>query len=253
MNDFGTHLKDWRTQRRLSQLDLAMEADVSARHISFLETGRSAPSRMMIQHLSEVLDVPHERRNDLLEAAGFAGGYKRSSLSDDHMRHVQEAMMMMIDRHDPYPAIIKDQLWNVVGMNNCARFLFGAAGVNEGDSLLEFMCQPGVGASAIENWGEVGHHVMSRIRNENKLLGGLPELDAAIAKLAQDPDIKGFEAETLLPPIISTIYRAGGMRLSLFSTFAQFGGAEDLSLTELQIELMFPADDAAKAMLESLG
>lgn len=253
MHAFGQELKQWRSARRMSQLDLSLAADVSSRHISFLETGRSAPSRHMILHLSDVLEVPRERRNDLLQAAGFAAGYLRSGLNEDHMRHMREAMIMMIERHDPYPAIIKDQLWRLVSLNQSATILFGSAGLKEGDSLLDFMCKPGMGRDAIENWGEVGHHVMVRLKNENRAIGGLKELEHAIEFLAADPDVAAFSPELPLSPIINTVYSANGLRLPLFSTFAQFGGAEDLNLAELQIELMFPADDDAKAMLNTIA
>lgn len=253
MTQFGNHLREWRNVRRMSQLDLALEADVSARHISFLETGRSDPSRPMIIHLSDILNIPRERRNDLLEAAGFAAMYQRSPLDSTQMRRLQSAMHTLIENHNPYPAIVKDQLWTIVEMNSIAKALFGMAGLNKGDNMLEFMAQPGVCAQSIENWGEVGHHVLTRIRNESRVLGGVDELDAAIDILSQDPDIAAHSPETPLPPIISTIYRAGDLRLPLFSTYAQFGGAEDLSLTELNIELMFPADAQAEATLKALA
>ncbi len=253
MTQFGNHLREWRNARRMSQLDLALEADVSARHISFLETGRSEPSRPMILHLSDILDIPRERRNDMLEAAGYAAIYQRSPLDSAQMTRLQSAMLTLINQHDPYPAIVKDRLWTIVEMNEMAKGLFGIAGLNKGDNMLEYMAQPGVCAQAIENWGEVGHHVLTRIRNESRALGGVPELDDAVVALSQDPDIAAHSPETPLPPIISTVYRAGDLRLPLFSTFAQFGGAEDLSLTELNIELMFPADEHAEATLRALA
>lgn len=237
----------------MSQLELSLEAEVSSRHISFLETGRARPSREMIMHLSDILDVPRDRRNALLNSAGFANAYERTPLGEGHIQHVENAMRMMIDRHNPYPAVVKDQLWRIVLMNDSAEFLFGVAGLRCGDSLLDYMTAPGVGRNAIENWGEVGHHVLVRIRNESRAAGGIERLDQVAELLAADPDIAAFQPETPLPPIISTIYRAGGMRLPLFSTYAQFGGAEDLSLTELNIELMFPANPSAKALLENLA
>ena len=253
MQEFGPALKTWRKTRRMSQLDLALAADVSSRHISFLETGRARPSREMILHLSDVLEVPRPRRNDLLVSAGFAELYARTPLDAEGIAPVRAAMDLLIQRHDPYPAIVKDPLWTIVAANRSATFLFGAAGLQVGDSMLDFLCRPGAGPSAIENWGEIGHHIMTRLRNESRAAGGLAALDAAADILARDPQIAGFQVTAPLPPIVSTVYIGGGMRLPLFSTYAQFGGAEDLSLTELNIELMFPADEAAAALLSNLA
>jgi len=162
-------------------------------------------------------------------------------------------MTILIRKHDPYPAFVKDQLWTIVKMNDMARILFGMAGLNEGDSMLDYMVQPGICAQAIENWGEVGHHLLTRLRNESRAAGGIPQLDETVVHLEQDSDVMSYCPQPPLPPIISTIYRAGDLRLPLFSTFAQFGGAEDLSLTELNIELMFPADAEAEGVLTSLA
>ncbi len=247
MTSFGPHLRQWRTTRRLSQLDLALEANVSARHISFLETGRAAPSRQMVRHLSEILSVPPARRNDLLEAAGFRAAYERLPLDDAALAPVQTALQRIMHRHAPYPAIMKDLSWRIVDMNTPAAQLFGAAGLGLGDSLLDFITTPGQAAAVIENWGEVGHHTLHRIRAESRAAGGIAVLDEAVAALARDPAVAGFEPSHPLPPIVSTIFRLGDLRLPLFSTFAQLGGAEELGLAELAIELMFPATAEAEA------
>lgn len=253
MTTFGPLLRAWRNRRRLSQLDLALDANVSARHVSFLETGRARPSQPMVLTLAEALGIPREIRNQLLIAAGFAPVYTAHDRDDAALGPVRDAIRRIIERHDPYPAVVLDRVWRIEAMNRSARTLFGMAGLAEGASLLDQFAQPGLGAALIENWGEVGHHALRRLQNETAAAGGLDELDAAIAVLEADPDVAAFVPEPPLPPVTPTTYRSGAGRLSLFSTFAQFGGAEDIALSDLKIEMMFPADAETKAMLEGLA
>ncbi|MEM6596250.1 MAG: helix-turn-helix domain-containing protein [Pseudomonadota bacterium] len=252
MTTFGQQLKSWRATRRLSQLDLASEAAVSSRHISFLESGRSRPSQPMVMHLCDVLDIPKGQRNILLQSAGFAPFYTRSELDEEHMTSVKDAMSRLLVQHDPYPAIILDQLWTIVDLNRSATMLFGLAGLSEGDSLLIWLEDTSRAAAVIENWAEVGHHSMVRLRNESRALGGVAELDAAAERLSKDPHVKSFQPVSALAPVLSTIYTAGGLRLPLFSTYASFGGADDLTVSELKIELMFPATPEADTLLNTL-
>lgn len=252
MTDFGTHLRSWRGTRHMSQLQLATEAEVSSRHISFLESGRAGPSRQMILHLADILEVPPAKRNEMLEAAGFAPQHHRSELNADHMQTVTRAMRMMLDKHNPYPAIVMDRLWRIVDLNDTATKLFAAAGLAKGDSLLDWTLNTKVAAEVIENWAEVGHHSLTRLRNESRAQGGIPELDRAANHLAKDPAIMAYTPEPSLSPVISTIYLAGPMRLPMISTYATFGGAEDLAISDLKIELMFPATPEAEQILNSL-
>lgn len=252
MTEFGSQLKNWRSARHMSQLQLALEADVSSRHISFLESGRAGPSRDMILHLSDILDVPPANRNELLNAAGFAAQYRRSDLSEPHMKAVSNAMTMMLSQHNPFPAVIMDKYWRIVDLNDTGAKLFAGAGLTKGDSLLEWTANTTVARDVIENWAEVGYHVLVRLRNESRAQGGVAELDKAAAALAEDPEVKTYRPEPTLSPVVSTIYRAGPMRLALISTYAAFGSAEDLAISDLKIELMFPADAQAEAILRAL-
>lgn len=252
MTDFGTHLRKWRGTRRMSQLQLATEAEVSSRHISFLESGRAGPSRQMILHLADILDVPPARRNEMLEVAGFAPQHHRSDLSEDHMQTVTHAMRMMLDKHNPYPALVMDRLWKIVDLNDTATKLFATAGLAKGDSLLDWTLNTKVAAQVIENWSEVGHHTLTRLRGESRAQGGIPELDRAANHLAKDPAVMAYTAEPSRSPVISTIYKAGPLRLPLYSTYASFGGAEDLAISDLKIELMFPATPEAAEVLNGL-
>ena len=249
MHDFPTALRTWRHTRRLSQLDLACEADVSPRHLAFLETGRSRPSRGMVVRLAQVLGLPRGDQNGLLTLAGFAPQFPSLPLDDAEMGQVRQAMGWMIDRHAPYPALILDRLWRIVALNGPAQRLFGPAGFAEGSSLLAALATPDVFAALIENWVEVGHHTLLRLKAESARAGGIAELDRTVAALVANPAIAAFQPGTTGRAVLPTIYRLGTQRLALFSTYAQFGSAEEVSLSDMKIELMFPADTAATALL----
>lgn len=244
---FGTHLKDWRGRRRLSQLDLALSANVSARHVAFLETGRSKPSREMVIQLSEALSIPRSDRNAMLQAAGFAQSYRRRDLDHEQMVHVRDAVTWTLQRHDPYPALAVDRHWTLVMANKSATMLLASANIHVGDSMLEAAINSDELRDSIVNWPDVARHIHTRLRTESAYLGGDPILDAAAEKLAIE--IQPLRDTDLLPAIVPTTYRAGNLELSLFSTISQFGTAEDIALADLKIELMFPADDATREML----
>jgi transcriptional regulator with XRE-family HTH domain len=253
MQDFPSALRSWRRTRRLSQLDLASEADVSPRHLAFLETGRSRPSRQMVLRLADVLTLPRAEQNGLLAAAGFAPQFPVLPLAADEMAHVRQAMGWMIDRHAPYPALILDRLWRIVALNGPATRFFGPAGFTEGTSLLAAMNDLTLFAALIENWVEVGHHTLMRLKAESARAGGVPELLRAAANLAANTQIATFQPNGSGRAILPTIYRIGGARLAMFSTYAQFGTAEEVALSDMKIELMFPADAEARTLLEGLA
>ncbi len=253
MADFASDLKAWRSLRRFSQLQLAAEAGVSSRHLAFLETGRARPSRGMVLRLADVLDLPHAALNTLLAAAGFAARYPALTLDDAAMAQVRTAMDWMIRRHEPYPALLMDRLWVIRAMNAPAAVLFGAAGFALGDSLLAAMEDMPRFTALIENWEEVGHHTLLRLRAESLAAGGIAELDRAAAALARVPQIAGHVPRGAASVILPTVYRAGPVRLPLFSTYARFGSAGEVELQAMKIELMFPADPQAEAALLAMA
>jgi len=248
-NLFGEALREWRTQRRMSQLDLGLNANVSARHISFLETGRSKPSRAMVLILCDELDVPRPARNQMLHSAGMAPAYGQRDLSEQDMEPVRSAVDWMLDRHAPYPAFAMDKSWVMLKMNTPAAVLLSGMNIGIGDSLIDALAENALVRGALENLDEVIAHTVVRLRTESAHLGGDPILDAAIEKLSAD--CNGYQpTETgVLPAFIPTRYRANGMIFSFFSTFSQFGTAEDIALSELKIEMMFPADDMTRDLL----
>lgn len=248
MTDFPGTLRTWRKARRLSQLDLAGEANVSARHISFLESGRAQPSREMIARLSDAMGLPLDARNRMLTHAGFAARYPGRDWNGDEMAPIRAAVDHMLAAHDPYPGLALDGRWRVQAMNAAARTLFGQLGVTVGDSLLDLMMSDTM-PDVVENWPEVAHHVCQRLRTESAAQGGVAAFDRVADHLGAVP------RRTTPPrsPVVPTILRLGDTRLSIFATLAQFGTPEDITLQDLTVELYFPADDISTTLLRSLA
>ena len=247
--EFGTVLKSWRHERRMSQLDLGLTADVSARHISFLETGRSRPSRDMVLRLCEHLEVPLAARNRLLTAAGLAPAYAGRDLGAADMAPVREAVGWMLERHDPYPAFAVDRHWVLVRLNRSAATLLAGLGLTEGASLLEALAGDETFRRAIDNLDEVLAYGVARLRTEIAHLGGDPVLEAAAERLEASPSGPVLRRDGVMPAFVPMRISTGGAVLSFFSTIAQFGTAEDIAVAEMRIEMMFPADDATRGML----
>lgn len=248
MNTFPQALKSWRKSRRFSQLDLAVEADVSSRHISFLETGRSRPSRDMILRLCDALQLPLVARNQMMTHAGFAARYPGRNWTAPDMAPIREAVDHMLQRHNPFPAFALDKVWTVFRLNRSAQALFGLLDLQEGDSLLDLMLSdvlPGL----VENWPDVAHHAAQRLRTESAAQGGVPLLDAAAAKLSATPAPEDMSDA----PVVPMILRLGDHRLSLFGTIAQFGTPDDLTLDDMKIELFFPADQMTRDYLVAMA
>ena len=249
---FAQQLKHWRNLRRMSQLDLGLAANVSARHVSFLETGRAAPSRSMVLQLCETLDVPLLARNTALQAAGFAEIYANRGFNAAELAHVRQALDWTLQQHEPYPAIALDKHWTIIKANRPATLLLSAVGLKEADSLLHAMQTSTALRGAISNWDDVLRHTVSRLRLESMKLGDDPLLRAAAESLAFQLADAGNSELHVSTAVLSTRYVLNGMELSLFSMIAQFGSAEDIALADLKIELMFPADEVTKAVLNKI-
>ena len=247
MSTFPESLKTWRKARRCSQLDLAMEANVSSRHISFLETGRARPSPEMILRLGDALGLPLAARNQMLTQAGFAARYPARKWEAEDMAPIREAMEHTLAGHAPYPAVALDRLWTVVRMNGPAKVLFAPLNIVEGDSMLDLVTSDAL-PPLVENWPDVAHHSAQRLRTESAAQGGVEALDRAAAKLSEapPPDLPATG------PVVPTVYRMGALRLSMFTTIAQFGTPEDLTLDDMKIELFFPADAETADTLRAL-
>jgi transcriptional regulator with XRE-family HTH domain len=251
----GTLLRDWRRRRRLSQLDLALEAGVSARHLSFLETGRSKPSREMVLHLAEELGLPLRDRNQMLIAAGFAPAFAERTIDDPEMAPVREALDLVLGGHEPYPAVVVDRWWNLVAANRSVALLTSEVApelLEPPANVLRLSLHPEGIAPRIANLGEWRAHLLDRLRREVALTA-----DPVLAELQEEvsayPGGEPFELHGPAPGIAVPLrVRAGDGELSFFSTVATFGTAIDVTLAELSIEAFFPADAETSAALRAL-
>jgi transcriptional regulator with XRE-family HTH domain len=255
----GHLLREWRHRRNLSQLDLALGAAVSARHLSFIETGRSRPSREMVLHLAERLDVPLRERNRLLLAAGHAPQFAEHDLADDEMAPVREALHRFLAAHEPYPAIIFDRHWNLVKRNRAVDLLTEGVApdlLEPPANALRVAFHPRGMAPRIVNFAEFSAHALRRLRRQVAVTGD-EELERLHEELAGYPGVDAgrgpLEAQAS-PEIVQPVQlRRGDRQLTLFSTVAVFGTALDITLAELSIEAFYPADPETARALAAHG
>ena len=247
---FGSLMRDWRQRRRLSQLDLAIEADVSARHVSFIETGRSTPSRAMVLRLATVLDVPLREQNQLLLAAGLAPVYGERSLDDPDMAAVREGVERVLGAYNPYPCVVVDRSWQIVSANAGAAVLMDgvAPSLLERPNALRMALHPQGLAPRIRNLSQWRHHLIERLRRE-VAVSGSTELLALLTEIESYP---GGSEETrdlggVAVPL--ELYTSQGKLLTFLSTVTTFGTAMDLTAAELSIEAFLPADETTAAAL----
>ncbi len=263
---FGELLRAWRRNRRFSQLDLALASDVSQRHVSFLESGRAAPSRDMILRLAEGLEVPLRDRNALLTAAGFAAYFRESSLDGEEMAPVRAALEMQLSHHLPYPAIVIDREWNMLMGNHAVPLLFSLLGDLEeawqrvcGDgprNVVRLTLHPQGLRPHIRNWQEFAPHLIQRTRRE-ALATGSKALQALLDDLKDDPDMppEWHEPDWSRPltPVLPMELQLGTARVSMFSMISTFGTPQDITTDELRVESFYPADAATEQLFQSLG
>lgn len=247
----GEQLKEWRGRRRFSQLDFALEAGVSQRHLSFVESGRSQPSRDMVLHLAERLEVPLRERNTMLLAAGYAPLYLMRSLDDPSMSAARAAIDQLLERHAPFPALAIDRLWNAVAINEPARNVLGALLPEQllahPLNVMRASLHPEGLARHIANLGQWRAHLLDRLRRQVAASAD-PELGSLLAELEAFPgpaETPSGEADVFVPMLLDT--PAG--RLSFLSTTTVFGTPNDVTLAEIAIESFFPADDVTVAAL----
>ncbi|MGV3615728.1 MAG: helix-turn-helix domain-containing protein [Fimbriimonas sp.] len=243
----GELLKAWRQRRRLSQLDFSLEAEVSSRHLSFIETGRSQPSREMLLHLAERLDVPLRERNVLLITAGYAPAFPERALEDPALFPARQAVGLVLKGHEPYPALAIDRHWQIVAHNDAVPPLL--AGLPERwltppINVLRLSLHPEGLAPRIENLGEWRTHLMERLRRQIAATGdkALVELQTELETFPapEGPSAPNAYAGMVVPLRLRT---PNGV-LSMFSTTMVFGTPQDVTLSELAIESFFPADEA---------
>ena len=255
-SSIGSLLRDWRQRRRLSQLDLALEANISTRHLSFLETGRARPSREMILRLSEFLNVPLRERNALLLAAGFAPVFPQRTLDDPALSAAREAVEMVLAGHVPYPALAVDRHWTLVTMNRTvAPLLAGVADqlLAPPVNVLRVSLHPDGLSKRICNFAEWRGHLLARLRTQVEL-----SADPVLVDLLQE--LTGYPAPPGRPHdmhsdgmVVPLELESDGATLSLFSTTTVFGTPIDVTLAELAIEAFYPADAQTAERLRDMA
>jgi transcriptional regulator with XRE-family HTH domain len=255
-SELGRLLRHWRGIRGQSQIELSLDTGVSQRHLSFIESGRSAPSRQTLVNIAQALDVPFRDRNELLVAAGFAPTYKEDTWNAEEMGSVSRALDRLLRHHEPFPAIVMDRHWNVFMRNASALRFFGAfidlEARPEPRNLLHLMFDPTAMRPFIVNWEEASKALIQRIHREavghtldertRELLASLLAYDDV------DPALRSIRASGTEPtlPMVPLSFQKDGHVLRYFSMITTVGTPQTITTQELRIESMFPADEATE-------
>jgi transcriptional regulator with XRE-family HTH domain len=252
----GDLLREWRQRRRLSQLELALEADISTRHLSFLETGRSQPSREMVLRLAEQLNVPLRDRNLLLHAAGYAAVFPERPLDDPALRTAREAVDQVLAGHEPYPALAVDRHWTLIAANAAAARLMqdvDRALLDPPVNVLRVALHPAGLAPRTDNLGAWRAHLLGRLGHQVQVTG-----DPVLIRLLRE--LKAYPAPEQPPHdvdanafVVPFRLRTARGTLAFFSTTTVFGTPVDITLSELAVEAFYPADTATADALRALA
>jgi transcriptional regulator with XRE-family HTH domain len=245
----GELLRSWRTRRNLSQLELALNADVSARHVSFLETGRARPSREMIMRLAEELQIPLRERNALLLAAGYAPVYAQRSLDAPEMAPVRQALDRFLRAHEPYPAVVVDRHHNLIAANDALDLLLEGVApelLEPPANGMRIALHPRGMAPRTLNLPEWSAHLLQRVRREAQITGD-PQLSDLYDELTSYPGVHVAPAQPDIQPgdivlPLRLLDSDGESELAFFTTLSTFGTAADITLAELAIEAFYPAN-----------
>jgi transcriptional regulator with XRE-family HTH domain len=254
----GTLLRQWRTTRRLSQLDLALEAEISARHLSFVETGKAQPSREMVLKLAETLEIPLRERNTLLVAAGFAPRYVETELTAPAMAQVRSAIDLILAHQEPFPAFVLDRHWEIRMTNQaamrCTRFLLGRDPAES--NMQRLLLAPDGLRPVLANWEELAGDLIRHLHTQVAAAPSDVRARALLEEVLAYPGIpatwrtRDLSAPTT--PLLTTHFRKGDIELVFFSTLTLFGTPNDVALEDLRIECSFPADAATAERCRAL-
>ena len=261
---FGDTLRHWRGHRRLSQLELAMHAEVSQRHLSFLESGRAQPSREMVLKLAEALELPLRETNTLLKAARFAPVFGASALDEADMQPVRTALGLMLAHHEPYPAVVVDACWNLIDANTALHRLFGLVGnmqdmseriaPGQPPNVLRMTFHPAGLQPHIANFAEIAPLLINRSFRD---CHAHPQLAPILEEILDYPGMpsrwKIPDYGLVAPPLLTMDLAAGGQRCKIFTTITTFGTPQDVTTDELRVEMFFPADEASAQLLKALA
>ncbi len=259
---FGRLLRQWRAQRGLSQLDLSVEAGVSSRHLSFVETGRAQPSREMVLLLARTLDVPLRDRNDLLVAAGYAPVYRRTDLDSPAMAHVRRALDFILRQQEPYPALVLDRHWNVLQVNAGsarvqAHFLDTTAVAALGPpNAMRLMFHPHAFRPFIVNWEATAASLIQWLHRDAVSGFGDAQTRALLEEVLAYPDVprqwRRLDLDASTTPVLPIEFHRGDVTLRYFTTLTSLGTPHDITLQELRIESFFPADEDTESVTRRL-
>jgi transcriptional regulator with XRE-family HTH domain len=255
LSPVGGLLRHWRRARGLSQLGLALDAATTARHLSFVETGRSQPSREMVLRLTRALDVPLRERNRLLLAAGYAPLYRETGLAAEGSAQVRAALERMLGAHEPYPAVVMDRYWNVMESNGAAsRFfgwLLGERHPGTPPNVVRLMFDPSGLRPFVRNWDTAADALIQRVHRE--AVGGLPDpetlalLDEVLGLPGIPPAWRAPDLHAVPVPVVPVEFEKEGLALSYFSMVTTVGTPQDAMLQEIRVESFFPADETTAA------
>jgi transcriptional regulator with XRE-family HTH domain len=260
---FGVQLRAWRQTRHISQEELAARAGVSARHLSFVENGRSQPSRELVLALAGALDVPLRERNTLLAAAGFAAAFRASPLDGEVLASLRRAIDHMLDQQEPYGAVVVDGAWNLIRLNRGALRMFqrfpiaSDAGRDAARNLVLGAVHPEALRPYIVNWADVAGHLVARLHREVAARPGDDALSRLLARVLAQPGVP-VEWRVFVPgrstaPFIPVHLRSEQLEVKLFTMLTSIGTPLDVTAEEIHIETYFPADSTSEAALRALA
>ena len=255
---FGTLLRHWRQARRYSQLDLALQADISSKHVSFLETGRNQPSREMILRLTQAMDVPLRDRNLLLNSAGYAPVYEESGIDSPIVGQAKEALTRILEKQEPYPAIVLDAGWNLIQQNRGAdalgQFLLPGA-PSAGFNVLELLFSRQGLQPFVVNWEQLSSLLLMRVLRESTMPGQGRSSRDLLERLEAMPATPGNWKELAAGypngPTVDLVLEKNGAQYAFFTTVTTFGTPQDVTLQELRIESYFPSDEPTRMLCAS--
>jgi len=260
---FGRLLRHWRRLRGNSQLALAIEAGVSTRHLSFLETGRSTPSREMVLRLAQALDVPLRERNALLASAGFASVYRQTQLDAPEMSMLRRMLDFLLEQHAPFPAVLLDRCWNLIGANSATGRVLGRFAsprepwTQTPMNLMRLTLHPQALQPFVVNFDEVATELLTGLHRKAASDGADPERDALLAELTSLPGIpeSGVVPDLSRPPnpVMPLHLKRDDLELRLFTAVTQIASPQDVTLEGLRIESFMPADPESEAAIRRLA
>ncbi|MEA1675636.1 helix-turn-helix transcriptional regulator [Nitrospirillum sp. BR 11163] len=260
----GLLLREWRAARRMSQMDLALEAGVSTRHLSCVETGKAQPSRELLARLADTLDMPLRERNALLVAAGYAPRYSEATLATPEMAPVRQAIDFIIKQQEPYPALVMNRRWDVVRINRATARVVSLArgGMPRHNNILRQVFDPDDMRPVMGDWERLAGDLICHLHNELAATPFDPGLRALLDDVLAFPGVparwRSRDPDASPLPLCTTVFAGGalaadGHPLRFFSTITTFGSARDVMVEELRIECMFPADERTAERCRALA